>query len=61
LFLVKNNYGRIAWHRAALNGNLEAMETLRSWVKEVELNTDELLLVPTLDKLPTKEQHRITM
>ena len=25
------------------------MEILRSWVKEAELNTDELLLVPTAD------------
>jgi len=49
LFLAKNKYGRIKWHLAPLNGRLGAMETLRSWVKEAELNTDELLLVPTAD------------
>jgi len=63
LFLAKDKYGRIAWHRAALNGSLEAMETLRSWVKEAELNTDELLLVPTADGYTAfqLEAHRTTM
>jgi len=49
LFLAKDKYERIAWHLAPLNGRRGAMEILRSWVKEAELNTDELLLVPTAD------------
>jgi len=47
LFLPKNKYGITAWHRAALEGSLEELETLWSWAKEVELNTDELLLSQT--------------
>jgi ankyrin repeat protein len=54
LFLATKKYGRIALNQAALNGSLEAMETLRSWVNEVELITDELLLVQMrMDILPS--------
>ena len=41
LFLSKDKYGFIAWHRAALYGSLRALETLWSWAKEEELNTEE--------------------
>ena len=49
LFLAKNKYGLTAWHQAALNGSLKSMQTLRSLVKDAELNTDELLLISTAD------------
>jgi DNA-binding FadR family transcriptional regulator len=35
------------WHQAAEEGNLESLETLWIWSKEVEINTDELLLAKT--------------
>jgi len=38
----KNKY--IAWHHAACFGRLEALQTLWSWAKEVEVTSDELLL-----------------
>jgi len=47
LFLDKDNYWYIAWHVAALGGSLEALETLWKWVRELERNTDELLLTET--------------
>jgi ankyrin repeat protein len=49
MLIEKKKDGFIAWHQAALEGSLEAMEILRSWVKEAELNTDEMLLVPDAD------------
>jgi len=49
LFLSKDSYQYIACHRATVEGNLEALEKLGVWVKKVELNTDELLLVQTGD------------
>ena len=49
LFLAKDKYECIAWHRAAEEGSLEALETLWSWAKEAELNPDELLLFPTCE------------
>jgi hypothetical protein len=44
LFLAKNKYGCIAWHQAAQYGILRALETLWSWSKAAEINTNELLL-----------------
>jgi hypothetical protein len=44
LLIAKDNYGYTAWHRAAQEGSLEALETLCSFAKEVELKPDELLL-----------------
>ena len=44
LFLAKDKYGNFAWHRAAVFGSLEALETLWDLAKGVKLNTDELLL-----------------
>jgi len=44
LLLARERHGYIAWHRAAAKGNLQALETLRSWNKEAELNPDNLLL-----------------
>jgi hypothetical protein len=43
LLLTKDNFGQMAWQQAALGDSLEALETLWSWAKELELNTDELL------------------
>ena len=40
----------MAWHLAAFRGSLEALEILWNWSKEVELNTDELLLSKTTDE-----------
>jgi hypothetical protein len=40
LLLAKDNYGYIAWHRAAVKGSLEALEALRVWVKEVGQGSD---------------------
>ena len=37
-------YGYTAWHRAAVAGSLETLETLWIWIKEAELNLEELLL-----------------
>ena len=42
-------YGYNAWHQAAEQGSLQALETLWIWTKEVELNTDELLLAQNLN------------
>jgi len=66
LLLGKDKEGYIAWHRAAEEGSLEALETLRRWVKEVELNTDELLLVETGDghtafHLAAWKNHAVTL
>jgi len=47
LFLAKDKYGCIAWHRAAQNGNLWALETLWIWSKGAEINRNELLLAQT--------------
>ena len=44
LLLAKDKYGNTAWHRAAEGGNLQALETLWSWAKEVQIKPDELLL-----------------
>jgi len=44
LLLAKDKEGYIVWHHAAIFGRLEALETLWSWAKEVELKLDELLL-----------------
>jgi len=44
LFLAKDDNGYIAWHYAAAEASLQALETLWMWSKEVKLNTDELLL-----------------
>ena len=41
----------MAWPLAAFRGSLEALEILWNWSKEVELNTDELLLSKTTDEL----------
>jgi ankyrin repeat protein len=46
LLLIKNQYGYTAWHRAAEEGCLEALE-IWNWAKEVGLNPDELLLAKT--------------
>ena len=44
LFLVPHQYRITEWHRAERFSKFEALETLCSWAKEAELNTDELLL-----------------
>jgi hypothetical protein len=44
LFLAKDKYRHIAWHRAAQYGNLGALETLWSWSEGAEINRNELLL-----------------
>jgi hypothetical protein len=44
LFLAKEKYGCIAWHLAAIYGNLRALEILWNCSKEAEINTNELLL-----------------
>ena len=41
LLLANDNYGYMAWHRAAEGGNLESLETLWSWVMDLELNEGE--------------------
>jgi ankyrin repeat protein len=51
LFQAKDKHGKTAWHIAALGGSLDALETIWSWAKEVELNTDELLLAQSGDGL----------
>ena len=42
LLLAKDKYGCTACHRAAEKGSLEALETIWSLAKEVELNPHEL-------------------
>ena len=49
MFLAKDTYGYIAWHRAVRYGSLEALETLWILAKELELNTHELLLSQSVD------------
>jgi len=44
LLLAKDKDGYTAWHRAADKGSLHALEILRNWAKEAELNPEELLL-----------------
>jgi hypothetical protein len=44
LLLDKDKSGNIAWNRAVEEGCLEALETLWSWAKQVELNAYDLLL-----------------
>ena len=44
MLLAKDRHGYNAWHRAADKSSLEALETLWSLAKEVELSPDELLL-----------------
>ncbi len=44
LLLTKDSDGQTAWHRAADQGSLEALELLWSLAKEAKLNTEELLL-----------------
>ena len=38
LLLDKDKYGYIAWQQAARFGSLEALESLWSWAKELELS-----------------------
>jgi ankyrin repeat protein len=47
LFLAKDNNGYIASHGAAQSGSLEALEILWTLAKELELDTNELLLSQT--------------
>ena len=47
LLLYTDSYGYTAWHRAAAEGSLEALELLWSLAKEAKLNTDEFLLAQT--------------
>jgi len=56
LFLAREKNGYIAWLLAAIKGSVQALETLWSWVKEVEVNPDELLLVQTEDGRTTAFQ-----
>jgi len=51
LLVTKDQYGKTAWHHAAIFGILEALETLWSWGKEAELNPHELLLAKTEEGL----------
>ena len=44
MLLAKDNQVFTAWHQTALNGRLEASETLLSFAKNAELNPDELFL-----------------
>ena len=41
---AKDEYGYTAWHRVALNGSLEILQTLRILAKEAALNPYDLLL-----------------
>jgi len=45
LLLGKDIYGHTVWYRAVEKGNLYALEVSWIWVKEVEVNTNEILLV----------------
>jgi len=47
LLLAKEMNGHFAWHQAALGGSLEALKSIWIWAKELELNTDELLITET--------------
>jgi ankyrin repeat protein len=47
LFLAKDGDGYLAWHRAAIEGSIETLETLWICSKEVEISTEELLLAET--------------
>jgi hypothetical protein len=44
IILATDTDGYMAWHRAAEQGNLQSLEKLWIWSKEVQINTDELLL-----------------
>jgi ankyrin repeat protein len=48
-FSSKDNCGYIAWHRAAVGGNLVALEELRKWAKKAEIKTDKFLLAQSGD------------
>jgi ankyrin repeat protein len=47
MLLAKNKRGCTTWHVAALNGKLEACETLRNFAKETEIYLDVRLLAQT--------------
>ena len=49
LLLVKDNHGFTAWHQAALNGSLEALETLLRFAKIAELKPDEIVLAQNIN------------
>jgi len=44
LLIARDKHGYITWHHAACFGKLEALQTLMSLAKEVELNLDEFVL-----------------
>ena len=46
-YVAKDRYGCIEWHQSAQNCNVSALETLWSWAKGAEINTNELLLAQT--------------
>ena len=61
LLLAKDHYGYTAWDRAAIEGSLEALETLWCWAKEAGLNLNKCLLqkkakIKTSDKWQLKKK-----
>jgi hypothetical protein len=40
--LLKDRYGQTAWHIATGRGNVEILEKLWDWVKELQLKPEEL-------------------
>ncbi len=50
LLLATEMYGHNVWKRAAEQGNLKALGSLLSLVKEAQLNTDEFLQAETGDE-----------
>jgi len=42
LLLAKDRYGYKAWHRAAEGVNLETLDILWSWAKQVTVHRDKL-------------------
>ena len=40
--MLKDKDGKTAWHIAALFGNVEVLERLWDWAKELQLNPEEI-------------------
>jgi ankyrin repeat protein len=50
VFLLKDKSGQTACHMAAERGNVEVLEKLWDWAKELQLNPEELRNIVCLSK-----------
>ena len=42
MWLSKDRYGKTAWHKAAERGDVEVLQKLWDWAKELQLKPEEL-------------------